>query len=153
MVQLRRPLLTIGAAALACLVVILLSDGPGFGAKAESTSKPLPTFAAGSCPKPRMQKLGRDALAQATTAALEEARLVFRGTKLKGMRATQATLARNDDAGRGGYARMTCGRRAQSRTVVVNLEFPAMLPSASLSQGVVLVSKFGGAYRVWAQQH
>jgi hypothetical protein len=153
MVRLRRPLLTIGAAALACLVVILLSNGPGFGARAESTSQPLPTFAQGTCPKAHMQKLGRDAVARATVAALEEARIVFRGTKLKGARVTSAIFARNDANGRGNYARTKCGARVQNRTVVVNLEFPAMLPSASLSQGVVLVSKFAGEYRVWAQLH
>ncbi len=73
--------------------------------------------------------------------------------KLRGMRATEAVLARADDAGRGGYARATCGRRVENRTVVVYLEFPAMRPSASLSQGVVLVSRFAGEYRVWAQLH
>jgi hypothetical protein len=69
------------------------------------------------------------------------------------MRVTRALLATQDDPGRGGYARVKCGRRAQVRTVVVDLDFPAMRPSASLSQGVVLVSRFSGAYRVWAQLH
>ncbi|MGH2949336.1 MAG: hypothetical protein ACRDPC_24290 [Solirubrobacteraceae bacterium] len=69
------------------------------------------------------------------------------------MRATEAILARLDDTGRGGYARVNFGRRARNRTVVVRLEFPAMRPSASLSQGVVLVSRFDGEYRVWAQLH
>jgi hypothetical protein len=68
------------------------------------------------------------------------------------MRATKAVLARNDPD-RGGYARLKCGRRMQERTVVVYLEFPAMRPSASLSQGVVLVSRFAGQYRIWAQLH
>ena len=100
-----------------------------------------------------MERLDADAIAQATVAALAEAHTVYRGTKLKGMRATKAVLARLDDPGRGGYARVKCGRRAQARSVVVYLEFPAMRPSASLSQGVVLVSKFAGEYRVWAQLH
>jgi hypothetical protein len=100
-----------------------------------------------------MQPLDADAIARATSAALAEAHALYRGTNLKGMRATKALLARLDDPGRGGYARVECGRRAQIRTVVVYLEFPAMRPSASLSQGVVLVSKFGGTYRVWARLH
>jgi hypothetical protein len=100
-----------------------------------------------------MQRLDANATARATNAALAEARAVYRGTNLKGMQATKAVLARLDDPGRGGYARVKCGRRAQTRTVVVYLEFPAMRPSASLSQGVVLVSKFAGMYRVWAQLH
>jgi hypothetical protein len=37
--------------------------------------------------------------------------------------------------------------------VVVDLLFPKMLPSASLSQGVVLVSRFRTGYRVWEAGH
>ena len=36
------------------------------------------------------------------------------------------------------------------RTVVVDLLFPRMLPSASLSQGMALVSLFNTGYRAWA---
>lgn len=100
-----------------------------------------------------MQSLGSDAVARAATAALAQAPTVYRGTNLKGMRATKSVLARSDDRGRGGYARIKCGRKAQAKTVVVYLEFPAMRPSASLSQGIVLVSKFANTYRVWAQLH
>jgi hypothetical protein len=100
-----------------------------------------------------MQSLPGDAIARAALAALDEAPALYRGIKLEGMRATKSILARDDDPGRGGYARVKCGRRAQTRTVVVELEFPAMRPSASLSQGVVLVSRFAGEYRVWALLH
>ena len=116
-------------------------------------SEPLPRASEGRCPKPQMQSLGADAIARAATAALAQATTVYRGTKLKGMRATKSVLARSDDPGRGGYARVKCGRDAQAKTVVVYLEFPAMRPSASLSQGVVLVSKFADEYRVWARLH
>jgi hypothetical protein len=67
------------------------------------------------------------------------------------MRATEAVLAPFDQD-RGGYARK-CGSAVHTRTVVVYLEFPAMKPSASLSEGVLLVSRFRGSYRVWAQLH
>lgn len=56
------------------------------------------------------------------------------------------------DRDRGGFARK-CGAAMRARTVVVYLEFPAMKPSSSLSRGVVLVSRFHGAYRVWAVLH
>jgi hypothetical protein len=36
---------------------------------------------------------------------------------------------------------------------VVDLLFPSLLPSASLSRGVVLVSRFPTGYRVWALAH
>jgi hypothetical protein len=44
------------------------------------------------------------------------------------------------------------------KTVLVGLEFPAMAPSASLSQGAVYVSRFQRSgehahYRVWSVQH
>ena len=39
------------------------------------------------------------------------------------------------------------------RTVVVDLLFPKMLPSASLSEAVVLVSRFRTGYRVWEVAH
>jgi hypothetical protein len=100
-----------------------------------------------------MQSLPGDPVARAALAALDQAPVLYRGRELKGMRATRSILARDDDAGRGGYARVKRGRRAQNRTVLVELEFPAMRPSASLSQGVVLVSRFAGEYRVWALLH
>jgi len=46
-----------------------------------------------------------------------------------------------------------CGRTVKQRTVLVFLTFPAMRPSASLSQGVLAVSRFDGTYHVWKQLH
>ena len=46
-----------------------------------------------------------------------------------------------------------CGKVVRERTVVVDLLFPRMLPSASLSGGVVLVSLFQTGYRVWEAGH
>jgi hypothetical protein len=46
-----------------------------------------------------------------------------------------------------------CTSHVRNRTVVVDLLFPKMLPSASLSEGVVLVSRFGTRYRVWKVAH
>src|SRR6476469_5080093 len=47
----------------------------------------------------------------------------------------------------------SCSDRARRRTIVVDLLFPKMLPSASLSEGVVLVSRFANGYRVWDVAH
>jgi hypothetical protein len=41
----------------------------------------------------------------------------------------------------------------RSRTVVVDLLFPKMLPSASLSEGAVFVSLFRTGYQVWDVAH
>jgi hypothetical protein len=46
-----------------------------------------------------------------------------------------------------------CSNLVRKRTVVVDLLFPKMLPSASLSEGVVLVSLFKAGYRVWEVGH
>jgi hypothetical protein len=139
------------------LVAIIAAAVVGIGSNhpvsADPPSEPLPEPAQGRCPKLQMRPLPGDAVARAALAALDQAPAVYRGTKLDGIRVTGAILARLDDSGRGGYARVKCGRRAENRTVVVNLEFPAMRPSASLSQGVVLVARFAAGYRVWAQLH
>jgi hypothetical protein len=46
-----------------------------------------------------------------------------------------------------------CSNQVRQRTVVVDLLFPKMLPSASLSEGAVLVSLFNTGYRVWKVAH
>lgn len=138
-------------AALAVVISAALLAGSATAAATPPT-QPLPGASQGRCPKLAMQRLDADAVARATSAALAEAHAVYRGTNLKGMLVTKAVLARLDPA-RGGYARVKCGARARARTVVVYVEFPAMRPSASLSQGVVLVAKFAGTYRVWARLH
>src|SRR3954452_11511933 len=113
---------------------------------------PLPHASQGRCPRLHAERLPADALAAATRAALDQAPTIYRGTKLRGMRVVKADLATRDPD-RGGYPKAKCGAALQRRTVVVYLDFPAMLPSASLSQGLVLVSRFAGAYRIWAQLH
>jgi len=46
-----------------------------------------------------------------------------------------------------------CNSWVRNRTVVVDLLFPKMLPSASLSEGVVFVSLFPTGYQVWEVAH
>jgi hypothetical protein len=46
-----------------------------------------------------------------------------------------------------------CSSQVRDRTVVVDLLFPKMLPSASLSAGVVFVSLFRTGYQVWQVAH
>jgi len=46
-----------------------------------------------------------------------------------------------------------CSSRVRNRTVVVDLLFPKMLPSASLSEGMVFVSLFRAGYPVWDVAH
>jgi hypothetical protein len=127
----------------------------GLAAAAADADLALPAFNAvhGACPTVDPAPLGRDPLEQARRAALRQAPVLYPVTDLTGMHATRVARAVDDDAGRGGYARVKCGTALQRRAVVVWLSFPAQRPSASLSQGVVLVSRFGAAYRVWAVLH
>jgi hypothetical protein len=135
------------------LALLTLLAGALFatGTQAAGAAGPLPTAVEARCPKVVPEVLPGDALAGATRAALSQAHPLYRDLNLDGMRATEAVLAPfNPD--RGGYARK-CGTAVDKRTVVVYLEFPAMKPSASLSEGVVLVSRLRGSYRVWAVLH
>jgi RNA polymerase sigma-70 factor, ECF subfamily len=62
--------------------------------------------------------------------------------------------ARSAFAGaRGGEVRFLCGAMVARRTVVVQLLFPWLLPSQSLSQQVVFAGRFHGGYRVWYIAH
>jgi hypothetical protein len=108
--------------------------------------------AATECPR-GTRTLPPDAVAGATRSALAQAPRVFRGTKLKGMRVISAATSAAAAGSATRYARTKCGPRIQRRTVAVSLEFPAMKPSASLSQGTVLVSPTRSAYVVWARLH
>jgi hypothetical protein len=54
---------------------------------------------------------------------------------------------------RGSEVARQCGVRAADRTVVVQILFPRMLPSASLSEAIVAVSRFAHGYRVWEILH
>lgn len=101
------------------------------------------------CPTQQAQPLPADGLAGAVFAALRQSRRVYRS---RSVRITEAILASRDPY-RGGYVRRNCGPRVRKRTIVVYLRFPSSLPSASLSQGVVLVSRFKGRYRIWARLH
>jgi hypothetical protein len=121
------------------------------GAPVAAGATPLPGALAARCPKAVPETLPGDALGGAATAALEEASRIYGDLDLHGRRATQASLAAFDPD-RGGFARK-CGVAVYARTVVVDLEFPAVKPSSSLSQGVVLVARFDGLYRVWAVLH
>ena len=103
------------------------------------------------CPR-LAQPLPADALAGATKAALAQAPALYRGIDTRGVEATRA--ARSSAAGpRGQQVARECGNVVAERSIVVDLFFPRMLPSASLSQGTVFVDREHGRYRVWQVAH
>ena len=95
-------------------------------------------------------RLPAAAVARAADRALIEAPHRYPG--LSAAVVTQSALAPYADA-RGSEVRHQRGPRAFHRTVIVELLFPKELPSASLSQGVVFVSRFATGYRVWEVAH
>jgi hypothetical protein len=137
-------------------VVTLLAAGAllalALSALAPAHPRPQPTKLA-DCPATTPDRLPADALAGAVEAALAQAPRVYPSIDRTGMRAWQALLARYGVGPASRAVSITCGRRVKQRTVLVFLVFPAMLPSASLSQGVVAVSRFDGEYRVWSALH
>jgi hypothetical protein len=65
-----------------------------------------------------------------------------------------SALARSEGSGtRGSEVRHQCGPATARRTVVVDLFYPWLLPSASLTQGTLFVSYFRTGYHVWEVAH
>ena len=96
--------------------------------------------------------LPANGVARAATEALAVATTEYPTLKTAG--ATVVSAKRASASGpRGEQVGRECGARARARTVVVELRFPRMAPSASLSEGVVDVSRFPNGYRVWAVVH
>ena len=129
------------AAGTAIAILVLVSPGAG-GAATQRLS---------DCPDGAL-RLTRDAPAPATVAALAEAASVYGDVDTD--RARVDVAARATSAGpRGRMVKRMCGARVARRTVVVDLVFPEMLPSASLSQGTVFVSRFEDGYHIWSVAH
>jgi hypothetical protein len=109
-------------------------------------------LAASSCPASArgILPLRPDSVAMAARRALVFAKAppgVKPGTEVM-------ASARSAFAGaRGGEVRFLCGAKVARRTVVVQLLFPWLLPSQSLSQQVVFAGRFHGNYRVWYVAH
>lgn len=119
---------------------------------ASSSSETVPQRADHhGCPS-GARSLPADGVAPAAEAALEAAPKLYRGIDLKAMKVTAATRA-SADRERGPIASNQCGARIRKRTAVVYLRFPAMEPSASLSEGVVFVARVGSGYKVWSVVH
>jgi hypothetical protein len=131
----------------AVLLVSLLAAGAAAGSAGASSSRGTTA----GCPRGALV-LPADAVARAGKRAVAEAAKRYRGLKTAGARVVDARRA--DAAGpRGREVLRHCGPTVRHRTVVVQLLFPRMLPSASLSEGVVDVSLFPGGYRVWEVVH
>jgi hypothetical protein len=110
--------------------------------------------AAGNCPASArgILPLRPNSVQRAADRALAEAAKLYPDLNTKG--AEVMSSARSQFAGaRGSEVRYLCGKTVAARTVVVQMLFPRMLPSASLSEAVVFAGRFGGDYKVWYIAH
>jgi hypothetical protein len=132
----------------ATLLLFGSSVSLGVGVAASGSARPL---AAGRCPTAALG-LPADGVIGAARRALAAAARDYPGLRTAG-----AEVLAADRAGfagvRGSQVGRQCGVRVQDRTVVVQLLLPRMLPSASLSEAVVAVSRFARGYRVWEILH
>jgi hypothetical protein len=136
------------------LAVLVAGCAEGRGGDASqkqhlTTSSASPVVAmSGVCPT-HPGRLPRDAVAAAAETALRS------GGTPRSARIVASALASSGGSGsRGAEVRYQCGEAVARRTVVVDLFYPSMLPSASLSQGTLFVSYFGKrGYRIWEVAH
>ena len=132
-------------------VVCAALAASGIAAAAADPGRTASGRAAGdACPE-RLLRLPAGAVAPAARTALVSGRGRYTtlGTRPLGARAALAEF----DGPRGREVRRDCGPVVARRTVVVHLESASARfrdHSPSLSQGIVLVSRFSGdGYRVW----
>jgi hypothetical protein len=127
-----------------------------FGAAAaahshRALSSAAATASARACPA-GIRPLPANGVQGAADQALAQAATLYRGISTRGAEVMAAD--RSAFAGvRGTEVSHLCGTRVAARTVVVQMLFPRMLPSASLSQAVVFVGRFAHGYRVWYVAH
>jgi hypothetical protein len=130
-------------------VVMPQSDASTPPAEQSPTSTPTPAVIGGvhatDCPS--ALPLGND-INEALGAVLADPWELYPDIDTKGATGT-AKIASEDASGYGGIAIQACGEAVADRTVVVTLHFPAMDPSASLSTGVVFVSRDDSGWLVW----
>jgi len=127
-----------------------------------STSTP-PGIDPRSCPKAEPEGLPPDALAGATVAALDQVPSVFGDVETTEGAYAVAAYRMKGGSGpfgpRPGIVQDMCRERPQyaerllERSVEVDLIFPKLQPSASLSQHTVFFARFQGDYWVYGVGH
>ncbi len=135
------------AAAASLAVALGLSAAPGAAAsKGGKVTSTCPKQAKAALP------LSTHATKKAGQAALAAAPKRYKDLNVKEATVVSSKVATAAGA-RGGEVAFQCGKTIQARTIVVELRFPKELPSASLSEGVVFVSRFKSGYQVWEVAH
>ena len=133
------------------VVVLVVSGFALLGVSAARTPHAAAIAPNGQCPTEALA-LPATGVIHAAGRALAEASRDYSRLKTEGaevMAADRVSFAgvRGDEVAR------QCGARVAERTVIVQMLFPRMLPSASLSEAVVAASRFPDGYRVWEILH
>ena len=141
-----RALLRAAAFAAGASLALALAVVPGTAASKGGNKSACPKQAKAALP------LSVHATKKAAQAAQAAAPERYKDLNVKGAMVVWSKVATAAGA-RGGEVAFQCGKKIQARTVVVELRFPEELPSASLSEGVVFVSRFKSGYEVWEVAH
>ena len=102
------------------------------------------------CPKEMPLEPGRNARDRAIAAVRASLRTGPEEWRTFKVAAAYPAASRQ---GVGGIAMRMCGSLVGGRTWVVEMHFPNLEPSASLSQGQAFVSRFRSGWRVWHRYH
>jgi hypothetical protein len=140
---------TVTVVLLAGVLAIVLAFRPPAVRAAAPVRARLSSVALGRCPKDALP-LPADAVARAADQARRQAPALYKGF---GPAVVELSWLAKFRLNVWASTPLDCTSQVRNRTVVVDLLFPKMLPSASLSEGVVLVSRFRTGYRVWEVAH
>jgi hypothetical protein len=122
-------------------------------ARAATPGAVVPATPASNCPTATVLDPGPDARTAATAAAVAAVPQRYRPhIDTTGFQVTNAYPA-DPSAGFGAIAYGLCGAAIGQRTWVVELSFPKMAPSVSLSEGQLFLSRFTDGWKVWFQYH
>jgi hypothetical protein len=135
--------------------VVLLSTATGSvavfgGMPTEAWRVPASLQNSANCPTETPLEPGRHAREKAIAAVRESLRTG--PNEWRTFRIGGAYSAASSD-GFGSIVYNWCGQVVGGRTWVVEIHFPKLEPSASLSQGQAFVSRFQSGWRVWYRYH
>ena len=135
----------------AAAATIMIGATGTLSAAAAAQSHPALSRPAHACPA-GILSLPPDGVQRAAGQALAGAAKLYPGLDTRGAEVMAADRSAFAGA-RGSEVSNLCGKKVAARTVVVQMLFPRMLPSASLSESVVFAGRFAHGYRVWYMAH
>jgi len=133
------------------LLVVALAACGGSRSAGSGTSQPAPKVSS-PCPSQTPLMPGPDAPTSSVSAAVAAVAQHYSHIDTTGFQVHKAYQA-DPSNGFGAIAFGLCGEVIGSRTWVVELSFPKMLPSADLSAGQLFLSRFPDGWKVWFQYH